>query len=169
MNDIQADGFLLRREKVPIEPPAIQYDQTLRPAWDELSPAERLILWSIRALAETLNNWPQVQKELWLCCGPVTIETVLQALHEMLTILAVHHRRKLNVRKLGNPRLSADEVTVLTLIAAAQDGQFYKLEAIASWLVCDKGHDAVKAAACQFAEGLSRSGIELASLGRRAE
>lgn len=161
MTDVQCDSFLPPREKIPLETPGIQYDQAPRPAWDELSAAERLILWSIRALAEGQSNWSLVQKELWGCCGPVTIEAVLQSLHETLTVLAVHHRRVLTVRKLGIPRLSADEVTLLSLIAAAQRGHASKTEAISRWLVRNNGHEAMMAAASRFAESLTRSGIRL--------
>jgi hypothetical protein len=168
MSDAQCNDFLFPRERIPFEHPGIQYDQSTRPGWDELSVAERLVLWSVRSLAETQNNWPQVQKELWLCCGTATIETVLQALHEMLTLLAVHRRRLLTVHRLGDPRLSADEVTLLTLIAAAQCGHVCKIEALARWLVRGNGHGAIIAASSRFAAGLTRSGITLTPMGAGA-
>ncbi len=162
MSDVHCDSFFLpSRDKIPVEHPGIQYDQTPRPAWEELSAADRLILWSIRALAEGQRNWSLVQKELWLCCGPVTIESVLQSLHEMLTVLAVHHRRVLTVRRLGNANLSADEITLLSLVVAAQRGHVSKTEAISRWLVRNNGQEVMIAAATRFAESLTRSGIKL--------
>lgn len=162
MSDVQYDdSFVPQREKIPAEPPGIPYDPSPRPGLDELSAAERLILWAIRALAEGPSNWSLVQKELWLCCGPVTIETVLQSLHEMLTVLAVHRRRILTVGKIPVPRLSADEVTLLSLVAAAQCHHASKAEAITRWLVRNSGQEPMMASATRFAESLTRSGIRL--------
>ena len=164
MSDVQCDSFFPQREKIPAETPGIQYDPSPRPNWDELSATERLILWAIRALADGPNNWSLVQKELWLCCGPVTIEAVLQSLHEMLTVLTVHHRRILTVRKLRVPHLSADEVTLLSLVAAAQCNHASKAEAIARWLVRGSGQTAMMDSATRFADSLTRSGIRLTSV-----
>lgn len=144
-------------------PSGIQYEQAARPICTNLSPAERFLLWIVRALAENQGNWALVQRELWLRCGPARIELVLQALHEMLTTLAIHRRRVLSVRKLGSPRVSADEVTMLTLIAAAQAQQPCKVAALARWLVRNNGHDLLIAQTTQFARGLMQSGIVLAS------
>lgn len=161
MSDVQCDSFLPPREKIPAEPPGIPYDPSPRPSLDQLSAAERLILWAIRALAEGPNNWSLVQKELWLCCGPVTIEAVLQSLHEMLTVLGMHRRRILTVGKIRVPRLSADEVTLLSLIAAAQCHHASKAEAITRWLVRNSGQDVMMVSTARFAESLTRSGIRL--------
>lgn len=141
--------------------PGIQYDQTAYPDSATLSPAERLILWIVRSLAEDPGNWSLIQRELWLRCGPARIEAVLQSLHEMLTTLVLHRRRVLSVRKPTSPRVSADEVTMLSLIAAAQAQQACKLDALARWLVRQQGHDLLMTQATEFARGLLAAGIAL--------
>lgn len=136
-----------------------------RLTWAELAPANRLVLWTIRLLAESQHNWGLVQQELWMCCGPVTIETVLQAFDEMLTTLALHRRRVLAVGSRDDPRISADELTLLTLIAAAQSGHVAKVEALARWLLHTAGHRALTTQIARLADGLSRSRLNLATAG----
>lgn len=100
----------------------------------ELPANARLLLWAMRLLGESRGNWGIVQQELWLCCGLASVESVLQALEEMLGLLARDSRRPPLLKPSDARHMTAWEETIVALIGAARDCDGERLAAHARWL-----------------------------------
>jgi hypothetical protein len=125
----------------------------------DLPPSGRLLLWSMRLLAEHRGNWGIVQQELWLCCGLARIESVLQALEEFLAILAIDGRRPLLMKHCDARRMTASEQAVIALITAGEQGDAERLAAHARWLVRPLAQRDLAALALLLGQGFAESQI----------
>lgn len=125
----------------------------------DLPPSSRLLLWSMRLLAENHGNWGIVQQELWLCCGLARVESVLQALEEFLAILALEGRRPLLMKHCDARRMTASEQAVIALIAAGEQNDAERVAAHARWLVRPLAQRDLAAQASLLAQGFAGSEI----------
>ncbi|MFN4282740.1 MAG: hypothetical protein ACK4NA_08880 [Alphaproteobacteria bacterium] len=119
----------------------------------ELPVNARLLLWAMRLLGESRGNWTIVQQELWLCCGLASVESVLQALEDLLAVLARDGRRPLLLKPSDARRMTACEEAIVALLDAARDGDGERLAAHARWLAPPLAQGPLCAFAVRFARG----------------
>jgi hypothetical protein len=101
----------------------------------DLSPAEEIVLWSLRTLVENRSAWREVKAELRRLCGLIPGEAVALGLGRVLDVLGSQARRDLMVHQPHCACVGEDEQAILNLVAAAQAGRRDHVDAIAGWLV----------------------------------
>lgn len=94
----------------------------------------RLLLWSLRLLAQSSADRDVLRQELWLCCGPADVERTLAALEDLIALLARDGRRPLLLKPSDAERMTAVEESLMALFAAAAQRDPLRQGAHARWL-----------------------------------
>lgn len=117
-----------------ISPPAIARPHQ-QPSFDDLSTPEQLVLWTLRMWLEDHRNLGLIQQTLWIACGLAHVEAALAGFDGLLRTLRRDGRRALRLHPSGCRALSADERTLLALIAVHQARHAEHAAALVRWLV----------------------------------
>lgn len=94
----------------------------------------RLLLWSLRLLAQNAADRDVLRQELWLCCGPADVETTLGALEDLTALLRRDGRRPFLLKPAEARRMTAVEESLMALFAAAAQEDHARQRAHARWL-----------------------------------
>ena len=130
-------------------------------ALPSLEAAEALFLAALRNFALGPVGWEQARREIWLACGLSQVEPVLAAFERLVSCRAVGARRPPVYLLAGAPGISADELALANLVAAAQSGAFVHTAALARWLVVPGEQARLVSAATRLGAGLAASGLRL--------
>lgn len=114
-------------------------------------------------LAAGPGCWPLVERVFRDICGPGNGAAAARLFRILLQGLALGARRPLRLGFVGAPELSHDERSVMQMIAAAQSGDGFLLEATANWLARPAAAGSVARAASGLAELLAARGAVLSS------
>lgn len=114
-----------------------------------------------RRFAEGEAAWALVPQQIWLVCGIASVESVLHTTEAFMRLLLGASRRPLVIREAGAETLSADEIALVALVAAAQRGHGAHVEAISRWLVIVSAQASLAKRAEALARALSASGLHL--------
>lgn len=102
---------------------------------DSLDPPERLVIGSVRRWLKAPEEWSSVEAEFHLLFGDDECLFALNGLKSLLEILAAHARRTLFFHVPCCRLVSADERSLLSLIASLQHGRQHHAQAILRWLL----------------------------------
>lgn len=94
----------------------------------------RLLLWSLRLLAQNAADRDVLRQELWLCCGPADVEATLGALEDLTALLARDGRRPFLLKPTEARRMTAVEESLMALFGAATQEDHARQAAHARWL-----------------------------------
>lgn len=114
-------------------------------------------------LATGPGCWPLVERGFRDVCGAARGKAASCVFRVLLQGLALGARRPLRLGFLGAPGISPDERSLLQMIAAAQHGELFLVEASARWLVRPSAAGSVARAAVHFAELLAADGARVTS------
>jgi hypothetical protein len=127
----------------------------------ELSEGERLVLWAFRRWVSGPEHVPMLAREFDRQFRQVEARRALIALDAALIGLTRHARRTIVYHQPCCACLGADEVCMISIVAALQNGATAAARAMAQWLVRGEGARAFTAALDEFADCLSGSGHDL--------
>jgi len=102
---------------------------------ESLDPPERLVVGSVRRWLKAPEEWSRVEAEFHLLFGDDECLFALNGLKGLLEILAAHARRTLYFHLPCCRLVSADERSLLSLVAALQHGRQQHAQAILRWLL----------------------------------
>lgn len=127
----------------------------------ELSEGERLVLWAFRRWVSGREHLPLLAREFDRQFRQAEARPALIALDAALAGLTRHARRTIVYHQPCCACLGADEVCLISIVAALQNGAVTAARAMAQWLVCSEGVDHFTAALDEFADCLNGSGHDL--------
>ncbi len=127
----------------------------------ELTEAERLVLWAFRRWVGGPEHLPMLAREFDRQFRRDDARPALIALDAALTVLSRRARRTITYHQPCCACLGADEVCFLSIVAAAQAGAANAARAMANWLVRDDGVASFIQSLDDFAECLADSGHDL--------
>jgi hypothetical protein len=105
------------------------------PQLGNLDYSEQLLVWSTRKWLEDGTTSPPIERAFLDAFRVARVEAALAGFEGVVEILATAGRRVLGLRRPHCGRVSADEMSILALIAAVQAGDDDHAEALARWLV----------------------------------
>lgn len=120
------------------------------------------IIESWRQAALGNGNTPMLLKEFRRYCGE-TSEEVFEVYFAFLRMLGRDSRRRLRVGHPGCAGMTPDEIQVLSLLAAAQTGQWTLFDAHLCWLAPNGPRAGIAAAAMVLADRLAGAGIDISA------
>lgn len=88
-----------------------------RPVVSDLTFPEQLVVWAFRQWGEDPRNWCVVEQEFRLRCKRLNAMVALNGLSGLISVLSRRARRTLWFHRVWCPGVSADERTLLTLVA----------------------------------------------------
>lgn len=128
----------------------------------ELAPGEQFLVWAVRQrLHDGRPASPVLVHGFRLAFGLSTIEAALAAFEGMFTSLAGHAFRTLGFCPLRCACLSVHEQQLLSLVAAAQLGRTFRVEALAARLVEAEAEDTLCRCVVSLADAQLRAGLML--------
>ena len=127
----------------------------------ELSEGERLVLWAFRRWVSGREHLPMLAREFARQFRQSEARPALIALDAALTGLTRHARRTIVYHQPCCACLGADEVCLISIVAALQNGATMAARAMAQWLVRREGVDDFTIALNDFSDCLSGSGHDL--------
>lgn len=127
----------------------------------ELSEGERLVVWAFRRWVSGPEHLPMLAREFERQFRRNEARPALIALDAALTGLTRHARRSIVYHQPCCACLGADEVCVISIVAALQAGASAAARAMAQWLVRMEGVEAFVAPLDRLAEHLADSGHDL--------
>jgi hypothetical protein len=129
----------------------------------DLNRAEQFVLWAFRQrFADGEPESPALQAGFHRICGLSGIETALLHFEQAFALTVEHATRELGLLSPPcNRRLSADEMTLLSLCAAEQGGFEAHAQAMACALVGAAHYEQLREAMAAFLSGLLRLGLRL--------
>jgi hypothetical protein len=127
----------------------------------ELNEGERLVLWAFRRWVSGREHLPLLAREFDRQFRRSEARPALVALDGALSDLTRYARRTIVYHQPCCACLGADEVCMLSIVAALQNGAPAAARAMAQWLVRAAGVDDFVAALDVFAECLTGSGHDL--------
>ncbi|MEK9969228.1 MAG: hypothetical protein VW600_08825 [Ferrovibrio sp.] len=127
----------------------------------ELNEGERLVLWAFRRWVSGREHLSMLAREFDRQFRQSDARPALIALDAALGELTRHARRTIVYHQPCCPCLGADEVCILSIVAALQNDASTPARAMALWLIRSEGIDGFIAALDDFADGLGRSGHDL--------
>jgi len=127
----------------------------------QLGEAERLVLWAFRRWVAGPEQLPMLAREFGRQFRRADARPALRALDAALAALSRQARRTIHHHQPCCACLGADEVCILSIVAALQGGAPAAARAMAQWLVRAGGVDAFVAALADLAACLSASGLDL--------
>jgi hypothetical protein len=126
-----------------------------------LGAAECWVLEILRHMFTGAGGWAVAQQQIALGCRLTEIEGTVLCFERLAEVLASGARRKIAVGPTGLDRVRADEVSLLNLIGAAQEGDFVHVDALARWLVVPVWQGRLLSIAAALGAGLAASDIRL--------
>lgn len=138
-----------------------------------LSPPERLVVeamrWWIAGLrATSAAPWSRAWNDLAVRLGPEDARSAVAAVAGLARALLEHARRPIAPHPPCCARVNADEMRLVSLVAACQGGDGPRARAGAEWLVEPDGVGDLLAAGTRLAAALSRHRLHLPARGRPA-
>jgi len=130
----------------------------LCPARD-LSPAERLLVRSIRTMVFTDNGGKAVARAFRRKLGDAAAHQALAALFSFVGLLSGNARRNLRFRLPQCRKVSADERTLVALLAALQAGRMSHARSLIGWLLPPGTQEPAFAYAASLARGFREGGL----------
>lgn len=127
----------------------------------ELSDGERLVLWAFRRWVSGREHLPMLAREFDRQFRRSEARAALIALDAALLGLTRHARRTIVYHQPCCACLGADEVCLISIVAALQNGAAAAARAMAQWLLRREGVDDFTIALTDFADCLSGSGHDL--------
>ncbi len=127
----------------------------------ELSEGERLVLWAFRRWVSGREHLPMLAREFDRQFRQCEARPALIALDAALVNLTRHARRTIVYHQPCCAGLAADEVCILSIVAALQNDAVAAARAMSQWLMRGEGVDGFTAALDAFAGCLSGSGHDL--------
>lgn len=127
----------------------------------ELTEGERLVLWAFRRWVSGREHLPMLAREFDRQFRQSESRPALIALDAALTTLTRHARRTIVYHQVCCACLGADEVCLLSIVAALQNDATGAARAMAQWLVRGDGLDGFTTALDDFAGCLTGSGFDL--------
>ncbi|WP_300300812.1 hypothetical protein [Ferrovibrio sp.] len=127
----------------------------------DLSDGERLVVWAFRRWVSGPQHLSLLAREFDRQFRRSEARPALQALDAALTGLTRHARRTIIYHQPCCGCLGADEVCLISIVAALQSGAQHAADAMAQWLVRREGVAEFIAALDDLAECLSGSGHDL--------
>jgi hypothetical protein len=128
---------------------------------DDLDLPGRLVVGGVRLWLEAPANWPVVAEDFRLAFGDGESLFALNGFKGLLELLARDARRTLYFHKPKCARVSADERTLLTLLAALQHGRDEHARAVLRWLLPPPQQGAAYVHAFWLACGMAECGLML--------
>lgn len=101
----------------------------------ELSYIERLLLHALRVWVARRDRWPEVVLEFNRACGPHPATGICETLEDLFHVLGIHARRHIRLCPMVCCHVSHDELCLLNLMAAHQEGAVLHANALTRWLV----------------------------------
>src|SRR5690606_6371081 len=123
--------------------------------------AELLLVGSIRRWLRDAEEWPAVVDEFIVAFGGRDPTFALNGLKCLLESLSGAARRTRQFHRPGCSRLSADEATLVALIATLQKDRQAHAEAILRWLLPRPAQGGALRHAFWIAHGMSEAGLRL--------
>jgi len=127
----------------------------------ELTEGERLVLWAFRRWVSGREHLPMLAREFDRQFRQVEARPALIALDAALATLTRHARRTIVYHQPCCACLGADEVCLISIVAALQNDAMPAARAMAQWLVRSEGIDALATALDDFADCLTGSAHDL--------
>lgn len=128
----------------------------------ELAAGEQFVIWALRQrLHDARPASPVLVHGFRLAFGLSRIEAALAAFEGLFTGLAGHAIRDLGLCPLRCACLSTHEQELLTLVATAQLGRTFRLEARVARLVAGEAEDGLCSWATRLADALMQAGLAL--------
>lgn len=127
----------------------------------ELSEGERLVVWAFRRWIAGRDQLPMLAREFDRQFRAADARQALIALDAAMTALTRHARRTIIHHQACCPCLAADEVCVISIVAALQNDATEAARAMAQWLVRSSGVACFVAPLGELAECLGNSGLDL--------
>lgn len=127
----------------------------------ELTEGERLVVWAFRRWVSGPQHLPMLAREFDRQFRRSESRPALIALDAALTTLSRHARRTIVHHQACCPCLAADEVCVISIVAALQNGASAAARAMAPWLIRQDGVAAFLAPLEDLAGCLTGSGHDL--------
>jgi hypothetical protein len=126
-----------------------------------LEDPEQWCLNVVRHLFTGAENWTMAQRNTTTACGLSHIESVIVGFDRFAEALAGGARRRLVIAGATSKNVTADELALLNLLAAAQSGAYPHVVALARWLVTPSYQGRLVSAAATLGSVLSAAGIPL--------
>lgn len=124
----------------------------------------RLVVWSTRKWAELVKTGPRDLDHLQQAYRFARAADALPVLDGFLTVLIIAYEARLEIRKVGEAMLSADEARLVDLIASLQASAMPRAaDLLDAWLP-PAGHPAVLQQGRRFARLLAMAGHFLPSV-----
>jgi len=127
----------------------------------ELREGERLVLWAFRRWVSGREHLPMLAREFDRQFRQSEARPALIALDAALAGLTRHARRTIVYHQPCCACLGADEVCLISIVAALQNDATAAARAMAQWLVRSEGVDGFTTALEDFADCLTGSGHDL--------
>lgn len=127
----------------------------------DLTEGERLVIWAFRRWIAGPDHLPMLAREFERQFRRAEARQALIALDLAMSVLTRHARRTIVHHQACCPCLAADEVCMLSIVAAVQNGADAAARAMASWLLRSDGVTAFLAALQDLADCLTGSGHDL--------
>lgn len=126
----------------------------------DLNNGEHLIIWMFRRLAAARIWCPVIDHEIkrLLCRNAGDIRTTLQL---FLAQIAQKGCRRLRIGMPGYPLTTHDEQLVLALLAAAQDQNLFKMQAMLPFLLGSSEVTEMQSLVLRLAQGFSLNGMTI--------
>jgi hypothetical protein len=126
-----------------------------------LRDSEQWCLNVLRHLFTGAESWTAAQRNTTTACGLSHIESVIVGFDRFAETLAGGARRRLIIARATSITVTADELALLNLLAAAQSGAYAHVVALARWLVTPSYQGRLVSAAATLGTALSSAGIPL--------
>lgn len=127
----------------------------------ELTEGERLVIWAFRRWIAGPDQMPMLAREFDRQFRRTESRQALVALDLAMSILTRHARRTIVHHQACCPCLAADEVCMISIVAALQNGAGAAAHAMAHWLLRGEGVIAFLTALGNLADCLTGSGHDL--------
>jgi hypothetical protein len=127
----------------------------------ELGEGERLVLWAFRRWVSGREHLPMLAREFDRQFRQSEARPALIALDGALVALTRHARRTIVYHQPCCACLGADEICLISIVAALQNGAVAAARAMSQWLLRREGVDSFTAALDDFADCLAGSGHDL--------
>lgn len=144
-----------------MEPVGVKYFPGVQCGADSLDAPERLLVGSVRRWLKASADWPIIADQFRLAFGDNECLYALNGLKGLLETLATGARRTLYFHQPCCGHVSADEQSLLTLIAALQHGRHGHAHAILRWLLPISHQAAAYKHAFWLACGMAECGLTL--------
>lgn len=161
MGEFLGAGIRKSQESDGQERPLGQTSQLWPTSVQELTEGERLVIWAFRRWIAGPDHLPMRAREFDRQFRRSESRQALIALDLAMSLLTRHARRTIMHHQACCPCLAADEVCMISIVAALQNGADAAARAMAPWLLRSDGVSAFLSALDEFADCLTGSGHDL--------